>query len=206
MQSQIWYFCAVPRVLLISALTLLAALFLSLSFLTNWRTFYYFFGFKCLCSDLTLHQFSCLFLDFLISKIHVSKWCDLVTWNLCLLLVSFPKKERVQLEFLSVLVWDVFLITKTPFDFWRMPAGLCCLHWNPLHRSAADFVNQFLSVSSFKRTTWWLAFRSTFAYSFFWTRSLSTIVRSKVNFYNLSRVLVTYAEKWRLRSIALLVR
>lgn len=40
--------CAVPGVLLISALALLAALLLSLASLTNWRTFYYFFF--CMCA------------------------------------------------------------------------------------------------------------------------------------------------------------
>lgn len=66
-------FCVV---LLISALPLLATLFLFS--LTNWKKpFHYFFVVKYLCSDLTVLQFSCLFLDFLVSRIEVSKWCGL---------------------------------------------------------------------------------------------------------------------------------
>lgn len=114
-------FCVV---LSISALPLLASLFLFS--LTNWKkTFHYFFVVKYLCSDLTLHQFSCLFLDFLISKTEVSKWCDLKLVSTSAML---HKEGSHPVGVALDLVWDVFLIMKTPSDPWRM---LCAAKLSP---------------------------------------------------------------------------
>lgn len=109
-------FCVV---LLISALPLLATPFLFS--LTNWKkTFQFFFVVKYLCSDLTLHQFSCLFLDFLVSKIEVSKWCDLKPVSV---LVSFTKKDHIQLE----LLWIFCLgcVFNNENTFWVLENAVC---------------------------------------------------------------------------------
>lgn len=119
-QSQIWYF------VLYSWSLPCPCLQLRFSFLSqSGKTFHYFFVVKYLCSDLTLHQFSCLFLEFLISKVEVSKWCDLKLVSASgILQEEGSHPVGVSLD----LVWDVFLMMKTPSDSWRM---LCAVKSSP---------------------------------------------------------------------------
>lgn len=134
-------FCVV---LLISALPLLAALFLFFSHKLK-KNFHFSFVVKYLCSDLMLHQFSCLFLDFLISKKEVSKWCDL---KLCVCF-WYPSQRRIASS------WSFFgsclgCVLNNENTFWLLENAVCS---EVLH-TPADFMNQFLSVLSFKRAAW----------------------------------------------------
>lgn len=176
-------FCVV---LLISALPLLTSLLLFI--LTNWKkTFHYFFVVKYLCNDLTLHQFSCLFLDFLISKIELSKWCDLRLVSASGIL---HREGSHPVGIALALVWDVFSVMKTPSDSWRM---LCAVKFSPW-TSWTNFFQSWVSKGqpdNLPSALLLLVF-------FFWMLSLLLIVWCKVNFCNLSCVLITYAQKWRL--------
>lgn len=111
-QRQIWYFVLYSWSLPCPCLQPCFSFFSQTE-----KTFHFFFVVKYLCSDLMLHQFSCLFLDFLIPKIEVSKWCDLKLVSASgILHEEGSHPVGISLD----LVWDVFLIMKTPFDSWRM--------------------------------------------------------------------------------------
>lgn len=164
-------------VLLISALPLLAALFLfSLTNFKKKQTFHIFFIVKYLCNDLTLHQFSCLFLEFLISKIEVSKWCDLKLVSASgILHKEWSHPVGVALD----LVWDVFFIMKTPPDSWGM---LCAVKSSPAQLTSWTSFFQFW-VSKGQPDN--LPSALLFLVFLFWMLSLLLILWSKVNFSNL---------------------